>query len=239
MSVKSYPLSVILHLISFITYGYSLCWLFVHELTPRDKGTIGGRLKFLTYWDLWIQFITFTIALICDFISNPNNTRNKTKQPVIVGLRNTIFNSLALPIGVFVSISFWSLYAIDRELIFPVGIEKWYPIWLNHTTHTIILPIVLIENYLVDHNRRNQKNGLTLLLAVIVTYGAWVLYLGIVTNHWVYPVLEVIGWPQRVAFIVGNLIIMNVFYLLGGLLYDMGWKSNSKASKAKESRKRQ
>ena len=236
MSVKSYPLSVILHLISFITYGYSLSWLFVHELPPKDKNTIGGRLKFLTYWDLWIQFITFTIALICDFISNPNNTRNKTKQPVIVSLRDTVFNSLALPIGTFVTISFWTLYAIDRELIFPVGIEEWYPIWLNHTTHTIILPIVLIDNYLVDHNRRTQKNGLTLLLSVITVYGLWILYIGIARSHWVYPVLEVMNWSSRVAFIVGNLLLMNVFYLIGGLLYDMAWKSSAKT---KESRRRQ
>lgn len=237
MSVKSYPLSVILHLISFITYGYSLCWLFLNELPPKDRTTIGGRLKFLTYWDLWIQFMIFSLSLVCDFIANPNNNRNKAKQSSIVGLRDLIFNALALPIGCFVTISFWSLYAIDRELIFPVGIERWYPIWLNHSTHTIILPIVVIENYLVDHKRREQNKALPLLSLVIVLYGVWVLYLGLATNHWVYPVLEVLNWPLRIAFLLGSILTMFVFYFICGLLYDMGWGSTPKSKI--ESRKRQ
>ena len=229
MSFKSYPLSVLLHLSAFITYGYSLCWLFLNELPPMTRDVLGGRLRYLTYWDVWIQFITFTIALICDFISNPNNNKNKSKQPFIVKLRDTVFNSLAFPIGAFVTTSFWILYTIDRQLIFPVGIEKWYPIWLNHTTHTIILPIVLIDNYLVCHNRDKQKNGLKILITVSVVYGLWILFLGLKVDHWVYPVLAVLNWPLRVAFMLSSNIAMILFYYLGALCYDIAWKSSTKS----------
>src|ERR1700743_2281958 len=106
MSVKSYPLSVLLHLIAVILYGYSISWQLLHPLPPSTN-PYGGRLKYLTYWNLWIQFITFTVALICDFISNPNNNRHKPRPPVMVSVRDTPFNGLALPLAAFVSTSFW------------------------------------------------------------------------------------------------------------------------------------
>ena len=223
MSFKSYPMSVILHLLSSVTYGYSIAYIHSHDtLMPRSKG-FGGHFKFLTHWDLWIQFFTFVLALICDFISNPHNHRGRPK-PLAVKVRDLIFNGLALPMGCFVTISFWAIYSIDRELIFPVGVEKWYPTWLNHTTHSIILPIVLLENYLVDHNRRAQTKTLTLLLTVTLTYGIWVLYLGLAHNYWVYPVLEVLSMPFRLLFILGSLVLFFVLHIIGNILYDMAWK---------------
>ncbi|XP_054164551.1 androgen-dependent TFPI-regulating protein-like [Oppia nitens] len=226
MSVKSYPLSVLIHMISMITYGYSICWQFLHVLPPGSERY--GRLKYLTYWNLWIQFITFTVSLVADFISNPNNnSRNKNRPPTTITVRDTLFNSLALPLAIFVSISFWGLYAIDRQLIFPVGIEKWYPNWLNHCTHTIILPIVLLDNYLVCHTRRSKKTELSLLFAVIIGYGVWVLFMGLTSDVWVYPILTKLNWPLRASFMLSSCLVITSFYYFGVFLYDMSWKSSA------------
>lgn len=234
MSVKSYPLSLLLHLLAFISYGYSLFWTFNHEDVPttHPNGRFGGRLKYLTYWDLWIQFITFSICLLSDLISIPNRNQSLT-QPFIIRLRDTLFNCLAVPIGLFVVLSFWAIYFVDRELIFPTGIEKYYPIWLNHTTHTFVLPILLIENYLVSHNRSQQSNGLLILLSVVTAYLTWILYIGLTLNHWVYPILEVLTWPLRASFILGSGFLMIAFYYLGDVFYTTTWKSAPKLSQSK------
>jgi hypothetical protein len=225
ISVKSYPMTVLLHLLAFITFGYSLFWTFNHMDVPtkHPDGQYGGRLKYLTYWDLWIQFITFTICLLTDF--KPNANRNTSK---LIQLRDSLYNCLAFPIGFFVVSSFWAIYFVDRELIFPTGIEKWYPIWLNHTTHTFIVPILLIENYLVSHNRSAQTNGLTILITTITVYMLWILFIAETRGHWVYPVLEVLTWPLRVCFILGSGLLMIAFYYLGDILYSHTWKSAQK-----------
>ena len=32
----------------------------------------------------------------------------------------------------FVVVTFWGLYAVDRELVFPKHLDKIVPMWLNH-----------------------------------------------------------------------------------------------------------
>jgi hypothetical protein len=54
INIKSYPITVLLHLLAFVTFGYSLFWSFNNKDVPtkNPNGQYGGRLKYLTYWDL-------------------------------------------------------------------------------------------------------------------------------------------------------------------------------------------
>ncbi|MGH0183565.1 UNVERIFIED_CONTAM: hypothetical protein FKN15_012201 [Acipenser sinensis] len=50
----------------------------------------------------------------------------------LTDLRDTILAVLAFPVGSFVVLSFWLLYAYDRELVYPKFLDDIIPQWLNH-----------------------------------------------------------------------------------------------------------
>ena len=80
------------------------------DISPtREK--FGGHFKYLTFLNMCLQFLFFTNCIFADF--SAENSR-------ICKLRDIVFASAAFPIGIFVGVIFWSLWAIDRELIFSV-----------------------------------------------------------------------------------------------------------------------
>lgn len=224
MSEKSKVLSVLLHLFATITYSVSVLSCLRNGLPPQLD--LWGHWKFLTFWNLNVHLITFATALFVDVFGR---TDTRGRRTAVATLLDVLFNTVALPIGFFVSVSFWAIYAVDRDLIFPQWIEQYIPFWLNHAIHTVILPVVLIENYLVDHRRRDDKNGLKVTLMFVSAYTLVILYLGIAKQFWVYPVLRVLNWPFRLIFIGSSLGTAGLLYQIGGLLYDISWRSVNKS----------
>lgn len=44
----------------------------------------------------------------------------------------------------FVVLSFWGIYAVDRELVYPKELDKIIPAWLNHImVRAIVLDLVI------------------------------------------------------------------------------------------------
>lgn len=220
---KLRTLSVCLHLTAAVTYGTTIYCLTRNGLPPAVARF--GHFKFITFWNLIVQLVTFSLSLIIDLIQTDTN---RFKLIPVVALRDRLFNSLAFPLSAHIAITFWSIYAIDRELIFPVHVEPYWPQWLNHTSHTVILLIVLIENYLVDHRRREEKNGLLLTWTVTISYMFWAIFVKLSTNYWPYPVLSVLNWPSKVAFLGFGTIATTFYYKIEGDLYDMRWRSRVK-----------
>ncbi|KAI7692820.1 Androgen-induced -like protein [Sarcoptes scabiei] len=127
-------------------------------------------------------------------------------------------------INLFVTISFWSIWSIDRELIFPKIFDKYYPFWLNQTAHTLVAIAVLIELMLARWTPpAKQSYGLVLINLFSYSYGALVLYIAIAHNVWVYPFISKLDWPQRIGFAVA-------FGLLNSLLYRLAIEFNRRFS---------
>ena len=84
---------------------------------------------------------------------------------------DVLFSSLLL--SKFVSVLFWALYFIDRELVFPTVLDPIIPPWINHIMHTLPLVTVLSEQYLVDHKYPSALKGLSILVTFIIAYGSW------------------------------------------------------------------
>lgn len=74
----------------------------------------------------FLQAIYFTVALTNDFIGT--NEANPRKIPAIRKVKDYMFSSLAFPIAFNVGISFWGLYAVDRELVFPKVLDAVFPV---------------------------------------------------------------------------------------------------------------
>lgn len=133
-------------------YGYSIYYQQVNNTLPVKKPF--GKLKYLTYWNLVrIQrhsgcnlFLWFTLQLLQFTYFSLVTLATVSKSKVATKLIDFLFFALAFPMALIVSSSFWSIYAIDRELIFPVVLEKYYPTWLNHSTVSEPVRFVTFSN---------------------------------------------------------------------------------------------
>ncbi|GFY45472.1 androgen-induced gene 1 protein [Trichonephila inaurata madagascariensis] len=200
------------HAFSAVMY---FCALVRYEYLPpmphvRSHEHYAGRFKYLTYWNLIVQFLFFAAACIIDLMKTSTGSFYRVTR-----IRDKIYAGIVLPYGIFVVFMFWGLYAIDRELIFPKVLETIFPAWLNHVSHTVILPVLLIETYVVKHRHPRRQEGLKYAAAFGLIYMIWILYLAIAMNIWVYPVLRILNWPQKVVFFVLSIMVQFFMYLMG------------------------
>ena len=52
--------------------------------------------------------------------------------------RDAWFATLVFPLSLFVALSFWSIYSMDRELIFPKHMEQHVPAVYNHMVSKVL-----------------------------------------------------------------------------------------------------
>lgn len=115
----------------------------------------------------------------------------------------------------FVTVSFWTLYNIDRNLIFPEIFDGWFPAWLNHNVHTTPLLGVLMESYLELHSFPKRSKGFGMVALFSLVYLIWVCFIAYQSGHWVYPVLAYLSLPSRTLFIIAMAMLISLIYLVG------------------------
>jgi hypothetical protein len=72
-----------------------------------------------------IQAVYFIIALLNDFVGT--NEVLLSKAPKIRKLKDYFFAAFAFPVAFNVGVTFWGLYAVNRELVFPKAIDAFFP----------------------------------------------------------------------------------------------------------------
>ena len=73
-----------------------------------------------------------------------------------------------------VTIIFWTLFLVNRDLIFPKIIEEIIPIWQNHIMHTMPLVSVFVECFLREHfYEKSMINAMLPLVLFGVAYVIW------------------------------------------------------------------
>lgn len=60
-----------------------------------------------------------------DFIGS--NEVAPKKLPLIRKVKDLMFAAFAFPVALNVGITFWTLYGIDRELVFPKALDAFFP----------------------------------------------------------------------------------------------------------------
>merc|ERR1712241_267698 len=180
------------------------------KLSPT-RNQFGGVWKYLTFLNMLLQFIFFTIALLSNF----------TKR--LHGVRDLVFASAAFPIGMFVGIIFWSIWAVDRELIFPKVLDQYFPAILNHLMHTTVIPLQLGQLLLVKHNFPSRSKGFTITAILCLGYLVWINYIYYMTGFWVYPVIKVLSAGQRIVFFAFCGFLGGVLFLIGDIANKMIW----------------
>ncbi|KAJ8961628.1 hypothetical protein NQ314_005880 [Rhamnusium bicolor] len=112
--------------------------------------------------------IFFLITAILDELARFLNVSVDIKKR-LGRTRAFIFNTFVFPCSLLVMTIFWSIWHIDRELIFPKVVDDVYPTWLNHTLHTVIAIPLVIELLLPKRYSFVQFKNAALVLTVYMT----------------------------------------------------------------------
>ncbi|CAB3378028.1 Hypothetical predicted protein [Cloeon dipterum] len=203
-------------------------WNFV--VVPREvspiSGGYGGKFKYLTFWDAVLQSLFFILCLFNDFLgSNENDPKTK---PLLRRIKDYVQVTIEFPVAMFVGITFWALYAVDRELVFPKVIDQFFPSWLNHVMHTHIMGFAALEMVIACRRYPSRSKGLTGLLGFMLIYLTWVFVIFNKSGQWVYPVLAVLNWGQKGLFFAVLLLLVTGLYLLGEKLNNYVWGKHLK-----------
>uniref|UniRef100_A0A0P4WGU4 Androgen-dependent TFPI-regulating protein n=1 Tax=Scylla olivacea TaxID=85551 RepID=A0A0P4WGU4_SCYOL len=229
-----------LHVVLFAVWSvgvYTNANLDPPERTPRYDFAYkdyGGRLKFLTFLDGVLQCSFFGLCVLNDLLGSETVVANK--RSFLQKLRDFLLSTLVVPLGVFIPLIFWGLYAVDRELIFPVSLDAWFPGWLNHLMHTLPLIASLLEVVFVNHV---YPRGRILYIPIIVAsalYVSWLCFIAYYAGFWVYPVFEVLDFKSRAVF-MACLIPPNLFFVFLGQKLHMAIWGPSKSSSRRRGKK--
>lgn len=168
-----------------------------------------GKWRFLTYNCLVMQFVAYSLFFTAHFVP-------KLRRP-----KDYFFTTFAFPVGMLVVSTFWLIWFVaGREYIFPIALEPYYPVWLNHVTHTIIAPINLTELLMIRHHYSSDRKALIPLVGYISSYTTFLLYIRFQTGRFVYPFLNQLDAIPVGAFISGMAVFTIVYYKSGKLIHD-------------------
>ena len=123
------------HLLGAASFAFAIYYDVYEVKIPEERQEkrekFGGHYKYLTFLNMILQCIFFSVSFLANFSTS------------FVKTRDLIFSSAAFPIGIFSGCIFWSLFFVNRELVFPKWVDEFFPWWLNHLMHTTVLPLLV------------------------------------------------------------------------------------------------
>ncbi|XP_034080655.1 androgen-dependent TFPI-regulating protein [Gymnodraco acuticeps] len=190
------------------------------EQLPPGIFVYGGPWKYLTFLNLLLQMLFFGVAALSDLQAGnkAESTLNRCKD--------LLFSVFAFPVGTFVVVLFWTIFAYDRELVYPATIDTFFPPWMNHAMHTLVLPFLLGEVVVQPHIYPQTKHALQALGGVGAAYLFWIIWVYLSVGIWVYPLLAHFSTPGLVGLFFFNMSVVVLLYLLGNKLNSRFWSKD-------------
>ncbi|XP_049949195.1 androgen-dependent TFPI-regulating protein-like isoform X3 [Schistocerca serialis cubense] len=134
-----------------------------------------------------------------------------------------------------VTLAFWTIYSIDRELIMPKALDAFLPLWVNHALHTNITVAAFTEMLITFHwypaSRRNTVYGIA---AITVAYAVCFYSTYYYDGTWLYPIYGVLDWTQRISLSAVTFIACILMSFFGEYLNLQIWGHEIQKMKAKD-----
>ncbi|KAM3863005.1 androgen-dependent TFPI-regulating protein [Diretmus argenteus] len=223
-------LRIVYHLAAFSWYTFVVKSLMAKdgEELPPGIFVYGGPWKYITFLNLLLQMVFFGLAAVNDL------QPGKRSESVLNRCKDLLFSVFAFPVGMFVVLLFWTIFAYDRELVYPATIDAFFPPWINHSMHSFVLPVLLGEVLVQPHVYPKTKHGLAALGVVGLSYLCWVIWVYLSVGIWVYPLLGLLSNAGLVGFFLFNMSVVTLFYLLGDTLNSYVWGKQPQRVRDKE-----
>ena len=156
-------------------------------------------------------------------VGSNDKAKVSTQAYLLQRFRDFIFSTLALPLSILLTTSFWTIYGVNRELIWPSLLDKFYPLWVNHMAHTTCMLSQRIEMTMVFHAIPSTKTGIRISTGFFLTYLTWTLYLAFNKGVWIYPSLQKLPAIIRTVIILVFIVYGVVLFVVGKTLNGMIW----------------
>ncbi|XP_070697617.1 androgen-dependent TFPI-regulating protein [Pempheris klunzingeri] len=216
-------LSRVYHITAFSWYAFVVKSLAAKdgEELPPGIFVYGGPWKYLTFLNLLLQMSFFGLAAVNDL------QLGKKSESALKRCKDLLFSVFAFPVGMFVVLLFWTIFAYDRELVYPASIDTFFPPWMNHAMHTFVLPVLLGEVLVQPHTYPQTKHALAALGGVGLSYLFWIIWVYLSAGIWVYPLLGHFSTTGLVGFFFFNMSVVTLLYVLGDKLNSCVWSKRS------------
>ncbi|OCT76453.1 androgen-dependent TFPI-regulating protein [Xenopus laevis] len=210
------------HCFVFIWYVFLTYLFFTISTTDQPDGVFlyGGLWKYLTILNVVLQTVFYAICFVTDLLMSVPGVKLVN---YIVSCRDLVFSVLAFPASTFVFLAFWALYSYDRQLVYPDGLDKIIPLWLNHAVHTAVFPLAVVEMVTSPHRYPPKKKGLLLLGLCSVCYLSWVLWIYFAAGKWVYPFLGLLSPFEFIMFSFSSNVVAGSVYIAGEAFNHLLW----------------
>ncbi|XP_072743910.1 androgen-dependent TFPI-regulating protein isoform X1 [Anoplolepis gracilipes] len=221
----THVLNTLVHWVSLVIYSFTLYYALNILHFPMVKQKFEkfdpGQLKYLTIWDVILQAVFFLICLLNDFYGT--NTVNPKKPPFARKLKDYFHACLGFPVAMFVGVTFWILMFVDRELVLPKALDPYFPWWLNHLMHTMIMVTTVFEMIIAPRQYPKRSRGLGILVSFMLVYLVWIHVIYYKSGIWVYPVMDVLTQPLQILFFAVLLTFCIILYIAGETLNNIVW----------------
>lgn len=201
----------------------------VPNLDPAIKSMQRYSLRYLTNWTFTLQTIYFFLALGEEILALVKGAEKIKSQ--VNKLKNYFFTVLVAPMALVVTITFWSFWLVDRELIFPRVMDQVLPAWVNHSLHTTTSVLVLMEMYLSFHKYPAFKPALLGITVYLAVYTLCLIGTYLQSGFWLYPVFKMLSWTLRIIFCLGVYVLAVAIYGAGYMFNKVLWDEKSVATK--------
>ncbi|XP_070772130.1 androgen-dependent TFPI-regulating protein [Enoplosus armatus] len=207
------------HITAFSWYAFVVKCLVAKDGEDLPPGIFvyGGPWKYLTFLNLLLQMSFFGLAAVNDL------QPGEKSESALNRCKDLLFSVFAFPVGMFVVLLFWTIFAYDRELVYPATIDTFFPPWINHAMHTFVLPVLLGELLVQPHIYPQTKHALAALGVVGLAYLFWIIWVYLSVGIWVYPLLGHFSTAGLVVFFFFNMSVVTLLYVVGDKINSCVW----------------
>ena len=182
----------------------------IHYLYFLYRDFIDGpfRLKFMTWWNLYINSIYFIVVLICDISLYFNNR----KMEKINFFFREHFSPICSTLTILVTIIFWFLIYLPLK-IKNKNLNDFGSFYENFYVHFLITIIQIFDIFYAQKTfMKFNKNHFIALTILFFNYGIVVAYEKFVKKFAIYPFFNDLKWWNFPFFIVFFVVCYYLIY---------------------------
>ncbi|CAH1406763.1 unnamed protein product [Nezara viridula] len=174
------------------------------------------NMRFLTKWTFMIN-LTYYFCMVLVHILNMLSVNSKTSFK-LRRFADALFTTIVVPIGMFITLAFWTIYLIDKNLIFPNWLEEVIPLWVNHGIHTFNSVLPLVDLVLVKHTFSTWPETVFYIALYFASY--MICLFGTYFQHgiWLYPIFSKMTFIQSVCFCLASYFLSLIIYFIVRLI---------------------